>query len=307
MPMSMDIVNLQSLLVREWGLMPPRTVTFVPEKPYSVVAILDYGNEKGVLKATTINSPERQGAVNRCIEYLRQKGMPVPAIHRTADGRTFAVHEEHTLTLMDYVPGTTYDGSKEQLREAGVLLGRLHRTLGNARLSPAATGEVYPNDPDFLESLLRFEGVIGNVAAALLQSFESVPESFPLPQQLGHYDFNGSNLLFQNGKISGLLDFDLIRTAERARDIAVAMYKLNRGKQSLRRQQLFLDAYRSAHVLDEQEIKALPELYFDETRRKLTYILRRMTNEGVPLERELQSQLSQMRELPQFEAVTTVL
>jgi Ser/Thr protein kinase RdoA (MazF antagonist) len=106
-----------------------------------------------------------------------------------------------------------------------------------------------------------------------------------LPRQLGHYDYHPHNLLFDSrNKLTAILDFDLMRVSQRARDVALAMHKLARvygsqteakldiGATILDRATDFLSAYQQLFPLAKHEVISMPHLLRDEVIRKIAYL-----------------------------------
>ena len=93
-----------------------------------------------------------------------------------------------------------------------------------------------------------------------------------MPEQIGHFDFTPSNLLFYNNKLTGVIDFDIMRVSERARDVVITQRKISNTKED---RHSFLEIYNEANPLLEEELNSLDDLYFDEIRRKLIYTIRR--------------------------------
>jgi Ser/Thr protein kinase RdoA (MazF antagonist) len=111
------------------------------------------------------------------------------------------------------------------------------------------------------------------------------------------------------GRVVALLDLDLVRVAERARDVAIAMLKHARvyGRRTERghdagtplseRAIAFVETYHHLEPLTAAERRAIPFLAFDEARRRVLYILGRHYDEGDDSsDFDLSKQVAQMEE-----------
>ena len=293
----MKKINEREIIKYGWGLPDVNLITTI-SRVYSFIFIFDSIGERYALKYTSINLPERQEIINRYMILAKDDyHLPVPGIIKTIGGESYILCNGYTATLTKFIAGDLYGGGEKQLYNTGRLLAKLHKAFKTVTSEPSLVKDIYPNDIDFLRSINSNDEVINQVTTHMLTSYSKVKQRFVLPRQLGHFDFNSSNLIFKDDDVVGLLDFDLIRISERARDIALAMYKLNRGDQDTARHEIFLDGYRSVNFLLTEEKAAFPELFFDETRRKIIYILKKITLEGLNIKNELLCQIRQLDEV----------
>ena len=136
-------------------------------------------------------------------------------------------------------------------------------------------------------------------------------DAIKLPKQIGHFDFNPHNLIYnpKNYRIIALLDFDLIRVSQRARDIALGMHKISRvfGNKTERkndvggsipnRTQIFLNGYNKIVKLTKKEESAIPDLIIDEGIRKIIYLLKKsyLDNDSI-IKYEINKQITLINE-----------
>jgi len=165
------------------------------------------------------------------LRRLRDRGLPVAA---AIDG--VAQYEGSAFVLFPLLPGRPHPRENErQRRQRGRILAELHHELGaladlGQRIGWRQADEVVAGGesrsgrwrscaigmtrPDLVDSIARhFEGVHSRLCAAGATRF---------PVTVVHGDLIAQNLLFQRGRLSGILDFDSAHCDLRAADVACA-------------------------------------------------------------------------------------
>lgn len=157
------------------------------------------------------------------LHHLRDSGLPVPEHVRTARGEPFALAEDdgpEVICLYRALPGIHYesfDGKDGVLRarQVGKALGRLHAALAEV---PSALGFDSYGPEAHLVSELGAAGALYDVPRLERIAARRTPSS-SLPEQLIHRDFHLYNLLFDDGRPSGYLDFDMLMRGPRLFDV----------------------------------------------------------------------------------------
>jgi Ser/Thr protein kinase RdoA (MazF antagonist) len=162
----------------------------------------------------------REAAV---LGHLRDRGLPVPEHVRTVRGEPFASMLDtarEVVCLYRALPGSHYESFDGKLgvlhaRQVGSALGLLHVALAEV---PSLSGferyrrEAHPaNELGAAGGLYDLERLV-RIAARL-------SASAPLPEQLIHRDFHLYNLLLNDGRPSGYLDFDMLMLGPRLFDV----------------------------------------------------------------------------------------
>jgi len=165
------------------------------------------------------------------LRRLRGRGWPVAA---DVDG--MAWHGGSAFVLFPLLPGRPHPRENErQRRQRGRLLAELHRDLSALADLGQRTGWRQADEvvaeaearhgrwrscaigitrPDLVDAIIRhFESVHCRLCAAVASRF---------PATVVHGDLIAQNLLFQRGRLSGILDFDSARLDLRAVDVACA-------------------------------------------------------------------------------------
>ena len=85
-------------------------------------------------------------------------------------------------------------------------------------------------------------------------------EYLSLPKQLIHGDLHYDNVLCDNGKVSGLLDFEFSAIDWRAMELAICLSKYAAEKEALSYFEEFVDGFVEHGKLTRKEVEAIPDL-----------------------------------------------
>jgi Ser/Thr protein kinase RdoA (MazF antagonist) len=185
---------------------------------------------------------------------------PVPAL----SGSTCELVSGHLVEAEDFVP---HDHSSGLPEAAFTMLAHLQGR--SATWSPALLRwpPVFANRPE-TALLADWVAALGaHVPAAELSAARELVariasaerRAAPLPRAVVHGDFVGPNVLFRDGALVAVLDLDFIGVAERAWDMAVALFGSPTADVGIDAAVSAFDAG-SAHPLSGAEIAALPRL-----------------------------------------------
>jgi Ser/Thr protein kinase RdoA (MazF antagonist) len=168
------------------------------------------------------------------------KGWPVAAPVTAGDGATAVCEDMRWYALFPFFegqPGPLH--SAAHLRLKGRLLAHLHDDLATSprRDQRDGWGRIWECDVNapigrfasFNDALTAFGREHPDVASAIRRyRYRSLRELArcgygALADTLVHFDFHNDNLLFKDGRLSGLLDFDSVHLDARAADIACSI------------------------------------------------------------------------------------
>jgi Ser/Thr protein kinase RdoA (MazF antagonist) len=221
--------------------------------------------------------------------HLAQNKFPVTTLIATKqDNNTILQLDHHIYELFCFVEGVRYDGSAEAAQDAGRQMARFHQLLGDfnyellmplrgsfhdsggvrSHLKTIASEKKAPVEPMkyTADKLMRlYEGASVRVNAL---GFDSWPE------QIVHGDWHPGNMLFAEGKVVALLDFDSVKIAPVVTDLANGMLQfsivggrpnpadwpdyLNQAKLAE-----FLGGYLEIMPLEKAQLGALPDLMIE--------------------------------------------
>ncbi len=218
--------------------------------------------------------------------HLAGESFPLPHLIGTRrDNNSMLVLDGRIYELFEYVKGGGYDGSLDATYDAGRVLGLYHKLLagfqsdyrppkgsyhGSRAIHEAVgkTGRSLPaEDPEEVAQTL----------SVLQQAYQSSYESANAlglgdwPVQIVHGDWHPGNMLFRDGRVVGVIDYDSARLQRRAIDLAngALQFSITSGSDDPSqwpeyvdetRLKRFLLAYDSVNVISKAELKAVPYL-----------------------------------------------
>jgi Ser/Thr protein kinase RdoA (MazF antagonist) len=229
-------------------------------------------------------SLDRLLAIQSVRRALTAKGVPSSVAIRTRSGETWSRYEGQFIEVEEFVEHTARLDSWERLEIGLPVLGRTHSILRTQTVSPASKKPPVANYLGAAEvqewtprALLRVESLaLGAEALRFVRGAESLGRRLydaeggfrgRVPVQLVHGNFWGANVLFRNGKVVLVTDFDFMGERPRIEDLALTLYYATStlsddplSAASLRRLRALLDAYDAEldTPLTADERKALP-------------------------------------------------
>lgn len=188
------------------------------------------------------HTSEAVGYEHRLLRRLAALGWPVAPPVEASDGRTASDLDGRRHALFPHLPGEIRAGlDPPDLWALGRTLAELHATcepllveLGpRPSFPPLADLATRPHagldDRIIVRRLRHDRALTGAILAERDAVFDELASLEPatLPRTLIHGDFHAGNLLFHQGWLTGLLDFDYARPDARVVDLAIATIYLN--------------------------------------------------------------------------------
>jgi len=184
---------------------------------------------------------ERVAFAHAVQTHLAQMAFPVTSVVTGRDRRTILQLGDHIYACLRFVAGGRYDGSAEATADSGRQLANLHGHLADfaceyqpptgsfhgsssvrVQLEKTAQKTPTPNS-ELQETAEALAGLYQNCSHRVNQlGFES------WPQQIVHGDWHPGNMLFAEGKLVAVLDFDSIRLAPMVTDLANGMLQFSK-------------------------------------------------------------------------------
>jgi homoserine kinase type II len=231
-----------------------------------------------------LRNPDVIRAQHALIAHLRGAGFPAPAILPAASGASLLVLHGDCYEVQEYIEGAPYDhASPAHFREAALTLGRYHRHVQS--FAPQVLrnqGELY--SPAILNATLTdlahawelgqdrdLASIIRQLAAHAADLATRFADHRALPHVVIHGDYYAGNLLFEDDRIVGVVDYDKARWQPRAVEVAEALiyfasprpghlkHLVYPGFLNWESFTRFLRHYARAATLDESEVQALPD------------------------------------------------
>jgi Ser/Thr protein kinase RdoA (MazF antagonist) len=227
--------------------------------------------------------------------HLRAAEFPAPALVLSRDGMETVVQiREQIYELFEFVAGSPFRRKKEEVFSAGATLGQFHAVTANFAIPPHQRVPIgdYHQSPGVSTGLLAIgstlsshdsfsgdEAELASLVQVLLEHYESAgrraaDEGFDsFDQRLIHADWHPGNLLFRNGIVVAVVDYDSARRSAAIVDIAngALQFSMTSGGDpenwpdhvDIERFHAFLHGYESSAPLTPQERRCIPSLMIE--------------------------------------------
>jgi len=222
-----DLVSFSDLLAC-WEIGPIRSITEKAREesaPGSVTFIETESGARYVLKRETIrHTMQREYSL---LAKLAEQGVPVAVPIRTRSGESNVQVGEEFFDLSPYLPGTVYtdhyapDG-EARARQFGEAIARLHLGLRSCDPIVSIPYMDLPGDIGRCNPVVRSiwppnqrppGPILEELEAGLADCYAR------LPKQLLHRDAHPGNMLFQDGQLTGWIDFEMMEGGPRLFDL----------------------------------------------------------------------------------------
>ena len=270
----MSSIDIYSDLLAHWELGPILSITEQVPGEFAAGNVTFVETELGsryVLKRKTV----RRTLPNEytLLETLAAQGVPVAVPLRARSGEPYGQMGGDWFDLSPHLAGMVYtdhyaSGAAERARQFGVAIARLHAALRNCEQLISAQDMDLPGDIARSGQVVRqnwpagqppVEPILSELEAGLAACFAE------LPKQLVHRDANPGNMLFQDGQLSGWLDFEIMLRGPRLFDLCYCSTSLlMNGMDDLAKRQTWftllaalVEGYESVSPLTSVERRAL--------------------------------------------------
>ncbi len=263
--------------------------------PQSPKASISTGRGRFLLKrrAPDRSSERKIAFANAVQEHLVEHGLPVPMrVPTRLDASLVLDINGKKYELFEFVEGESYAGNIGETVAAGGMLARVHDALLDFPVGPDTYRGSYHDVigvrtalncmPDTIaghDSVAGFEFELNETIHVLYNEYDRAAEAVNaldqghLPSQVIHADWHPGNVLFRDGQVVAVLDFDSCRLAQRVVDLAngllhfslVSFHHPNDWPDhaDMSRISAFAKGYQSVERLSETEIKTLPHLMIE--------------------------------------------
>lgn len=198
-------------------------------------------------RASGRDDPQRVSFTHDLLLYLHRHGFPTPRLVATRDAHASMLQLEGRMyELFEFVDGEGYDGSLDATEHAGLMLAVFHQTLAGFEsqwqppensfhdLSIVRTGlNAIPSNTASHDSVFGHEAELLALTQYLHEQYdEAALEVRALgfgdwPVGVIHGDWHPGNMLFRDGRVVTVLDFDSARRQPRVIDIANGMLQFS--------------------------------------------------------------------------------
>jgi Ser/Thr protein kinase RdoA (MazF antagonist) len=187
------------------------------------------------------NGTRRAAMAHRVQQHLAEHGFPAPRIALAEpDHTTLLTLNDRVYELFEFISGQDYAGSLGETFEAGRTLGLFHKLVTDFVIDAPTPAESFhdanavrtglnaiPSTISAHDSVRGYEVDLHETVNKLYDAYDAAAEAADRAgvkhsrnYQLVHSDWHPGNLLFEDGRVVGVVDFDSIRVAPRATDVA---------------------------------------------------------------------------------------
>jgi Ser/Thr protein kinase RdoA (MazF antagonist) len=183
------------------------------------------------------DDPARVAFAHSVQALLERRSFPVAQLAATREGATMLCVDGHLYELFNFVVGTRYDAAAESTLDAGRQLANFHTAAADV-IPPWLPAQTIFHDSNNVRRHIaaiaagsHFEQTaeVNDLVASLNAMYDSSSRNvndcgFALwRRQMTHGDWHQGNMLFAEGKVVAVLDFDSMKSAPIAMDIANGM------------------------------------------------------------------------------------
>jgi Ser/Thr protein kinase RdoA (MazF antagonist) len=169
---------------------------------------------------------------------LASQNFPLPHLIGTrGKNNSMLIRDKTIYEMFEYIEGEDYAASTQTAYHSGHILGLFHKLLANFRTSyPAPTGSYHDASvirqmADSLTKALlalvpKHESKVEKLVTFVMQTYNTCAQkvhTLGLTQwdrQIVHGDWHPGNMLFRNGKVVAVIDYDTARYQQRIIDMA---------------------------------------------------------------------------------------
>ncbi|GAB3416847.1 phosphotransferase enzyme family protein [Flindersiella endophytica] len=272
-------------VVSAYGLGELRRSTFLPVGAMNRSWRVDTATGSYAVKHVLDSDAETMARQHTITTALADKGFPIARPLRTETGDSVLRLGDDLFSVVTWAEGEHPDClqlSREQCRRIGVLLGELQLAL--AVLLPPTPRNARTTVPDPARTFAEIERYLAQIdALAEPDDFdayvrERLPErrdllrrwmpAMPPERELGPYgwthgDFHDNNLLWANGSVQAVIDWDRLRVHLLANELVrSASFMFARGDEppDLERVSAYAAGYRSVIDLTDDELAAAADV-----------------------------------------------
>lgn len=218
--------------------------------------LLRTGSGRYVLTVCDEKGAEEIQGLAALLEHLRRASFPTTRLVVTSRDKAWVRWDDRTVLLKEYVEGAPCrELGRDMLLQVGALMARLHQV-------PAP--EHLPRE--FPYGILSFDDVLdAEVSPAYRSWLEEKRERIAsglegdLPRALVHGDMFWDNMVFQNGELAAIIDFEEACHYHRAFDLGMCIVgTCAEGRRlSLQKASWLVSGYESVVRLESEERTAL--------------------------------------------------
>jgi len=198
-------------------------------------------------RGTGHDDPVKVAFAHSLMTHLLSQGFPVPALIGTCDDHNSMLQlGGNVYELFEFIEGERCDNSLEQTTHAGKVLAKYHKAVDGFASEWSPPAGSYHNAPNVRaglnaiptvstghDSVIGHEDELLQLTQMLHEIYDEAAETvdkagFPdWPKSIIHGDWHPGNMLFRDGNICAVLDFDAARRQPHIIDVAYGMLQFS--------------------------------------------------------------------------------
>jgi Ser/Thr protein kinase RdoA (MazF antagonist) len=191
-------------------------------------------------RATRRADPDRVRSAHAVQRRLIDTGFPVPRLMPTrGDGRTFLQLRDGVYELFEFAAGQPYHRTPDEARDAGATLARFHQALADLATDWRSISGDYHDAAGVRTGLCRIgstlsahdsftgeEAQLAPLVQFFLERYDAAAREaesagiVQLEPAIVHADWHPGNMMFRDGRVIAVIDYDSVRQSRRVSDIA---------------------------------------------------------------------------------------
>ena len=184
--------------------------------------------------------PERVRDAHLVQRRLIDAGFPVPRLIPTrGDGRTFLQLRDGLYELFEFAAGQPYHRTPDEARDAGATLARFHRALGEMAVDWRSMSGDYHDASGVRTGLCQIgstlsahdsftgkDAELAPLVQVFLERYDAAAKEADsagidqLEPAIVHADWHPGNMMFRDGRVIAVIDYDSVRQSRRVADVA---------------------------------------------------------------------------------------
>lgn len=237
----------------------------------NVPILVETENGKYVLRYLT--NPVSKGRIDYIegtLIYLKHSSIPVVNAIKNESGDYFSTIHNRMIQVYPFIEGSRFEFEPEHIKSNAKMLYKFHTALASYKQGPLPAKSNCPTEENLKKRLKRLykqkESIPNSSLSKIEYLYSTIIEHWNkadkdnLLETIIHGDWHPWNLIYsEDGSVSCILDFDLVRPGKRIYDVAYCLYwiyMLAPNKMSQIYSKMFIEEY-GGLTLEEKKILTL--------------------------------------------------